>query len=532
MRCCFFIILLILQENAVIMKFMTNEAKSKQQVVTARPPIIVILGHVDHGKTTVLDYIRKSNIAEQEPGQITQNIGAFQIEFEKKLFTFIDTPGHEAFSHVRSCGILAADIAILLVAGDEGVKEQTIEAYEQIKNCNVPFLVAINKIDKHECQVEKVKKQLSDIGIFLEGWGGDVPYVEISAKTGKGIREMLELIDLMAQVHNICAHRNENASGIVISSHLNSLDGISAGIVVKDGTFSIRDYIITQSCVSKAVSIIDSFGHSSDKALPSMPVKISRLKCELITGEKFISAKSKKEAKALFEKIKQEKSSPPDKNKSDFLTADQMPQSKENTLFLIIKANEQSQLNAVLNSLEKLVNPYIKIKVIRAALGDISPVDIEKAILFRAKVLGFQVKISSQVKLQARNQKIDIAIFNVIYDLLKAIKENIIEQMPARIIKEIVGSVNILKIFKITKDKILFGGKVNEGKVTRGSFYEPTTTEVASSKGKIIGLQQDKIDADEVLKGRECGILGEGLLYLKEGQTINIFTEKEEKPTI
>ncbi len=502
----------------------------KTSNIISRPPVVVILGHVDHGKTTLLDYIRKSNIAEKEPGQITQNIGAFQIEFENKFFTFIDTPGHEAFRDARACGLLAADIAILLVAGDEGVKEQTIEIYNQIKNYNLPFLVAINKIDKKESQIDKVKKQLAEIGIILDIWGGDVPCAEISAKTGKGVKDMLEITDLMAQMHNISADKNKNGSGIVISSFVNSLDGISAGIIVKDGILQLRDFIVSPSGINKIVSIQDSFGNQIQEIPPSMPAKISCLKYKLFIGEKFVSVKSAEEAQKIFENIKKDyRQQNIEKN---IYALSQTSQNQKNTLFLIIKAREQNQLNAILSSIEKFVNPYVSIKVIRASLGDISSLDIEEAMLFKAEVLGFQVKIPSQVKLKGRNLNIYIASFDVIYDLLQAIKEKIIEKLPVKITKEIIGSMQILKVFRDSKDKILFGGKVIEGKVMRGAFYELDSKEVMSTKGKIIGLQQEKIDVEEVLKGRLCGISGEGLVNLREGQIINIFIEKQEKPTI
>ncbi|MEO0084190.1 MAG: translation initiation factor IF-2 [candidate division WOR-3 bacterium] len=516
---------LIFNEIVDMMKFMVKEKSSSQ---IHRPPVIVVLGHVDHGKTTLLDYLRKSNIAQKEPGQITQNIGAFQVEFEGKVFTFIDTPGHEAFSGVRSCGVKAADLAILLIAADEGIKEQTKEAYEQIKNCKLPFLVALNKIDKPESQVEKVKKQLSELGIFLEGWGGDVPCVEISAKTGKGVKEMMELIDLMAQVQNITAHSNKNASGIIISSQVNAKEGNSAGIIIKDGTLNSGDFIATPTCLTKAVVITDYRGSLIKKALPSSPVKITRLKCRPKVGEEFFAFKSENEAESFFKQlVKTEK--PQSKTNLDLASL-----SSNNILFLIIKAREQNALEAVLKSIEQLSNPYVKIKVIRSGLGDIAPLDLEEALLMKAKIYGFQVKIPANIRQIAHHQGIEVATFDVIYDLLKAIKEKLIEKLPLKITKEVIGSLQILKIFKTDKDKILFGGKVLEGKALRGSFYEVADVASAdlSPKGKIVGLQQDKVDTEEVLKGRQCGILGEGLVNLKEGQIINIFLEKQGKPTI
>lgn len=500
--------------------------KKEIQNETPRPPIVVILGHVDHGKTTLLDFIRKSNIAESEPGLITQNIGAFQIEHDNKLFTFIDTPGHEAFSHIRSRCAKIADIAILVVASDEGIKEQTKEAYEHIKMCKIPFLVALNKIDKPEKKIAEVKKQLADIGIFLEGWGGDVPCVEISAKTGQGINEMLELIDLMAQVHNILANPAKNASGVIIASQVSAQEGISASLIVKNGTLKVGDFIITPSCYTKIISMTDSAGKKIFQAPPSFPLKTTRLKCRPLVEEEFLAVKTEQEASALFDKLKLTY-----QVKKQIDSTDVNDDFRINTLFLIVKANEQNSLEAVLKSIETMNNPYVKIRVIRAGLGDISPIDIEEALFLKADVLGFQVKIPSEVRLSARNQKINVAVYNVIYDLLKAIKEKIIEKMPVKIIKEVIGSLQILKIFKTDKYKILFGGKVLEGKVLRGAFYEVSSDQI-SQKGKIVNLQQDKIDVQEVLKGRQCGILGENFVDLKEGQIISIFTEKEEKPTI
>jgi len=527
--------LLILGEIAGMIKFMLNDKKDN---LKPRPPIIVILGHVDHGKTTLLDYLRKSNIAQIEPGQITQNIGAFPVEFQKKLFIFIDTPGHEAFLKVRSCGVKAADIAILLIAADEGVKEQTKEAYELIKSHSIPFLVALNKVDKPEKQIEKVKKQLSEMGILIEQWGGNVPCQEISAKTGQGIKEMLEVIDLMAQINNIGANPDNNASGVVITSQINAFDGISAGIIIKDGTLNLGDYIVSPSCFVKVVSMVDFTGAPIKSASPSTPLKLCRLKCRLSAGEKFYAFKpnQQKQAQDFFNKLKQEIK--PEIEQDQFNVSNE---TEAERIFLIIKASEQNNLDAVLRSLEELTNPYVKIKVVRKGLGDISSVDIEEALLLKAIIYGFQVKIPASVKLAARNQGVEVAVFDVIYDLLKSVKEKLIEKLPEKIIKDIVGSLQILKIFKTTKDnKILFGGKVLEGKVVRGFFYEVAKTQnlsdesapSSSPKGKIIGLQQDKIDVEEVLKGRQCGILGENLIDLQEGQVINIFSERREKLAI
>lgn len=473
----------------------------KQSNIVKRPPIVVVMGHIDHGKTTLLDTIRKTNVASKETGGITQNIGAYEItvssqneEYNNRKITFIDTPGHEAFTTMRSRGTKAADIAILIIAADEGVKPQTVEALNLIDQEKIPYIVALNKIDRPEANPDRVKTQLAEMGVLLEGWGGNVPVVNISAKEGKNIQELLELILLMADMENITAQKDGPASGLIIETKFDSKRGITVTAIIKNGVLKMGDSIYTESATGKIKTMEDCNGHSIKEATFSSPVLLVGFKEMPQVGEEFFVGENDNNKKTKEElKVSQ--------------TSLSKNQNSENVLNIILKADTAGSLEAMQKILSNLIlSEGSEIKIINQSVGDVFISDISLAESAPAVILAFQVKIPKDLQIIIQTKNIRVYIFGIIYEMEKFLKEEVAklfqpQELPPKAI------VEILATFSKKRTEQLVGGRVLNGKIVKGAQVKIQREENIVGKGKILNLQSSKVDVKEVPEGKDCGIL-------------------------
>ena len=481
-------------------------------------PVVVVLGHIDHGKTTLLDYIRKSKVTSYEAGSITQSIGAYQIEYNKQKITFIDTPGHEAFSKMRSHGANAADLALLIVAGDEGIKSQTIEAIKHIKQARLPFIVVINKIDKPNVDSNKIKQELAQEGILVEGWGGNISIQEVSSQTGKGINELLELIILTSQVEINKKDEKSTPSGIVIASSITAKQGILITLIVKNGEIKQNDWIKFDTIFGKIRAIRDYKNKIISKATAGDPVLIIGFKKAPVVGELFTIVPDKKTAESsmlvklnirLTERAKLKLSS---KNKK--------------VIKIIIKANENSALDAVTESLQKLFAPEEKdmeIKIIKSEIGEINTSDIELAKTVKAIILGFATPISPFIKTLSLKRDITTKSFNLIYELIDFVKEIIDKLKNENSALSELGRAEILATFSNTKKGQVIGGRVINGLIKKTNAKIFRDKEIIG-QGKITELKQNKQNAIQVEKGKEFGILIQSNIDIEKGDTLIVYS--------
>lgn len=492
---------------------------NKDAGLIARPPIVVVMGHIDHGKTTLLDFIRKTKITEKESGGITQHIGAYEIEFKGKRITFIDTPGHEAFSKMRSRGARVADVAILVVAADEGVKEQTKEAIRHVKEAEIPFIVAINKIDKPGANPEKIKKELAENEVLIESWGGKIPSVEISAKSGQRVDELLDLILLTAELEELKADPADLASGIIIEAHLDSRRGPVATLIVKNGTLRTGDYIAAGGVGGRVKFLENDRGESLKEAVFSMPALCGGFEKVAQVGEEFFSHPQKTALENLMaEKIK--------------LTLIE-PSSKEAAegkfLKIILKADVSGSLEALADSLSALSHEDIGIQLIKKEVGEINESDVKLAEALGGVIIGFRVKIPTAIQNYGRERKIEILASDIIYELLEKVKKLMKEAVSPKIQRLDLGRIKVLAIFRTEKNRMIVGGKVLSGKIEKGAKIEILRNDEIVGAGRPVGLQQDKKEVGEVKEGKECGVLFEGNARIEIGDILNFYREETKK---
>jgi len=493
---------------------------------------VVVLGHIDHGKTSILDFIRKTHVAEKEVGGITQHIGAYQIERDSKKITFIDTPGHEAFSAMRSRGAKVADIAILVIAAEEGVKPQTKEAISHIKKSGIPLIVALNKIDKLEANPEKVKRELQKEDILVEDLGGKIPSVKVSAKTGQGISELLDLILLVAEMENLRADLQKPAEGVVIESYLDKLRGPTATLILNQGILKPGQIIGTPSVLGKIKSLEDFQGTSISEAFPSQPAIILGFENVPKVGENF-KAFSDIESAKNYLKVPEKREAP------EILEVG--PEQK--VLNLILKTDVLGSIEAIEEVLKGLPQEKVILRLLKSEVGEINESDIKlakahPALGYPALILGFRVKTSRVAQSFAEREKIKIMTFDVIYDLVGEVRKFMEKIIEPGLVRTDLGRVKILAIFSAEKNRQIVGGKVIEGEVKKGALIEvirlqptrhpPTEWEIIG-KGKLINLQRDKKDIDRVIKGQDCGILYEGDAKIEEGDVLVIYQEEKRK---
>ncbi len=477
-----------------------------------RPPIIAVMGHVDHGKTTLLDHIRKTNLAAREAGGITQAIGAYEINHGGKRITFIDTPGHEAFANMRTYGANIADLAILVVAADDGVKPQTKEALETILKSNTPYIVAINKIDKNNADIEKTKNDLLQIGVFLEGYGGNISYHLISAKTGEGVDELLDLILLATELENLEID-NKTVSGVIITSRMDPRRGIISGLILKNGVLKLGQYIGTASASGKIKSLENSLGEKVKELTPSSPSLIVGFENIPNVGEEFIAGKESD----VDEFVKLKQSERKDK-KSE--TAAAGSEGME-TINIILKADETASLEALKNLTLKMPMGLI-VNVIDASVGDVTENDVKLAQNTSAVVVGFKTKVDKAALNLARAHKIIVIDSPIIYELEKTLKEYAKKMVP----KE-MRRLEVLAVFGDAKGRErVVGGKVLLGPIKNQEAFEIWQEKKLIGKGRIMNLQSQRKDAAQVETGSEAGLLSQSDEPIKVGYNL-IFSDPE-----
>lgn len=498
----------------------------KEEDKVPRPPVVTIMGHVDHGKTSLLDAIRKTNVVASEAGGITQHIGAYQVEVGKGTITFLDTPGHEAFTAMRARGAKVTDIVILVVAADEGPMPQTIEALNHAKAANVPIIVAINKIDKPGANPERVKNMLAERGLIPEEWGGSTIYAEVSAKKNIGIQELLDLILIQAEVLELKANPNKLAKGIVIESKLDKGRGPVATILVEEGTLKVGDPFIVGTLYGKVRSLINDKGKRIDKATPSVPVEVLGLPGVPDAGEAFIVISDERKARQIAtlreQKLKEKELAQKTKISLEDIY-DKIQQGEIQELKVILKADVQGSCEAIVDSISKISASNVKVNVIHSGVGSISESDVMLAEASNAIIIGFNVKIDGKAQLLAEKNKIDIKIYNIIYELIDNIKLAM-EGLLKPVDKEVtVGKAEVRQTFNVPRVGTIAGCFVTEGKVVRNNRVKVIRDNKVIFDGKILSLKRFKDDVREVQQGFECGVSLEGYNDIKSGDILEFY---------
>ena len=514
-------------------KIEVKEKVSAKDLQT-RPPVVTIIGHIDHGKTSLLDYIRKTNIVGGESGGITQHIGAYQIEIKKegkkRLITFLDTPGHEAFVAMREHGTKLCDMAILVVAADEGVMPQTIEAVNHTKAAGVPIIVAINKADKPEADIERVKKQLAKINLTPEEWGGATIMIPVSAKTGKGVSGLLEMILLSTDLEGLKTSYSGTAKGVVIESHLDPQKGSTASILIQKGILKVRDIVVSGDRISKIRSMENFLGQKIREAKPSDPVRVYGFSAVPDFGEEMTAFETEKTAKEYLLELDKRRSYKGMIAQMANTVSSQKPGVQK--LNVIIKADVAGSLKAVLDAVKKIKNDQGEVFVIMAGVGAVSESDVMSADASGAAILAFRALTSPAAKELAQEKRIKIASFSIIYELIDEAKKMLAKLIgPIRTRKEI-GTAKILAVFKHGKGEKIIGANITEGKLVNGAEVEVFRGEDQVGIGKIDSLKIKQEDVREIEKNNECGIGLEANFEMLVGDKIKAFEIEEKMPEI
>lgn len=495
--------------------------KKEQKNIVERPPIIAIMGHIDHGKSALLDYIRKSNIVEGEAGGITQHISAYEVEHNTKKITFLDTPGHEAFTAMRLRGANIADIAILIVSAEEGPKTQTLEALESIKKAGIPYVVAINKIDKPGANVEKVKQNLLEKEIYLEGYGGDIPFVPISAKTGEGVSDLLDTLLLVAELEELVGDKTKNAEGFILEANLDPKKGVCATLIITDGSLKTGSFVVSENKFAPIRTIQNFLGEAIKEASFSSPIQVTGFKEIPAVGSTFSSHNSKKEAEKVAGGYTSEKNTRIKNNDSE--------NGEKTVIPLIIKVDVLGTIEAIQHEIEKIRNERVILKVIYTGVGNITENDIQIAGGdTNTLAVGFNIKIDKGAKDLSEKVGIDTATFDIIYKLTEWLEEEIKKKTPKIEVDKIIGKVKIKRIFSQNKDKQVVGGKVLEGTFSVGAKVKIIRRDVEIEKGVVKGLQSQKIETKEVKEGDEFGSIVEAKKDIAEGDVLEAFITVEE----
>jgi len=497
------------------------EEKNSGKNLSPRPPIVTILGHVDHGKTTLLDTIRKTNVAGGEAGGITQHISAYQVKKHKQLITFVDTPGHEAFAAMRKRGLSIADIAILVVAADDGVRPQTKEVIEYLKEYKLPVIVAINKIDKPDAKPDRVKQELAEHGILFEEWGGDTMCNVISAKNNINIDKLLDSILLIAEVEDFRADNKRNGFAIILESHLDPQKGPVATALVRTGTLKVGQDIVAGAAFGRIRRIEDWSGKSIEVADPSVPATIYGFNIapqvndivQVVSGKSLARSKSQEAVTKKMTKIQDE-------------------DSEKKKLEIILKADVQGSLEAIEQILSSIQSNEVVLNIISSGVGAITESDVKIAESAKSLILGFNSEPTSVAKRMADKSGITIETYNIIYKLVEAVKEKLTALLAPEIVRTDYGRLSVLAIFKTGKRDMIVGGRVSEGKLLRGSLLEIKRGDEIVGQGKMQNLQRNKANADEVGQGNECGIIFEGTFKIAVGDTLICYKEEAKKRSL
>ena len=503
-----------------------DTAEDKEEDLVPRAPVVVVMGHVDHGKTSLLDYIRNSQVAEGEAGGITQHIGAYQVDVNGSPITFLDTPGHEAFTAMRARGAMITDIAILVVAADDGIMPQTVESINHAKAAEIPIIVAINKMDKPEANPERVKQQLTEYGLVSEEWGGDTICCPISAKTGMGVDNLLEMVVLTAEMRELKANPNRSAHGAVIEARLDKGRGPVATLLVQNGTLHQGDVIIAGTAVGRVRAMTDAKGRKINEAGPSVPVEITGMGEVPGAGDDFHAVADERMARELVEQRKHENKMAANSSSQKVTLDDlfsQIQQGELKDLNIIVKADVQGSAEAVKASLEKLSNEEVRVRVIHCAVGAINESDVMLASTSNAIIVGFNVRPDANAKDTAARSKVDMRMYRVIYDCINEM-EAAMKGMLAPKFKEVsLGAAEVREVYKITGAGIIAGCYITEGKVQRNAQIRLVRDGIVVHEGTISSLQRFKDAVKEVAQGYECGIGIEKYSDIKVGDVIEAF---------
>lgn len=501
------------------------EIVDKEEDLVERPPVVTIMGHVDHGKTTLLDTIRKTNVAEGEAGGITQAIGAYQIEYKGKKITFIDTPGHAAFTEMRARGASITDIVIIIVAADDGVMPQTKEAIDHAKAAGVPIIVAINKIDKPAANVEKVLTEMSANGLQPEAWGGDIMFVNLSAKTGEGIEDLLERILLLSELGELKANPNRYASGTVIESKIDKTSGVITNLLIQNGTLRLGDPIVVGLSSGKVRTLKNDKGEDLVEASPSMPVSITGLSESPAAGDKFMVFESEKKAKKVAEQRREIAKEGRNKPKAAVSLDDLFNRVKdgEKEINIILKADVKGSEEAVKNSLLKLDVEGIKINVIRSGIGGISESDVVLAEASNAIIIGFNIRPDHKITELAKEKGIDIRLYDIIYQVVEEMEAALKGKLEPEYEEKVLGSAEVRKIFKFSKVGTIAGSYVVSGCLKRRAKARVIRDSVVINDSTIASLAREKDQVKEVKQGMECGITIDNFNDIKEKDIIEAY---------
>ncbi len=519
-------------EEEVILKKTDQEDPDK---LDPRPPVVTIMGHVDHGKTSLLDVIRKTRVTEGEAGGITQHIGAYHVETEKGLIAFLDTPGHEAFSAMRSRGAKVTDIVILVVAADDGVMPQTVEAINHAKASGVPIIVAVNKMDKPDADPDRVQRELSEHGLVPEAWGGDAIFVMVSAKQNTGIDELLEMILLQAEVLELKANSNKLASGHVVEAKLDSGRGPVATVLVQEGTLRAGDSVVCGMHYGKIRVLQDDLGRTVASAGPSMPVEIVGLSGVPMAGDELVALADEKDARQVSQhRMQKQRSKELAKNNRLSLEGlfEQMQKGELKDLNLIIKADVDGSIEALRDSLTKLSNDEVSINVVHAATGTITESDISLAAVSNAIIIGFNVRPNAKVQELAAEEHVDMRFYNVIYNVIKDVKDAIVGMMESVFEERVLGRAEVRQTFHVPKVGMIAGCHVTDGKIQRGQLMRLVRDGIITYEGKNSSLRRFKDDVKEVQAGYECGIGIEKFNDIKVGDVIESYYMEEIRPEV
>ena len=509
-----------------------DDSEDKEEDLEVRPPVVVVMGHVDHGKTSLLDTIRKTNVIEGEAGGITQAIGAYKVKVRDREITFLDTPGHEAFTAMRARGAQITDIAILVVAANDGVKPQTVEAINHAKSAGIPIIVAINKIDLPDANVERVKEELMKYDLVPEEWGGNTIMVPISAKKHENIDQLLEMVLLEADILELKANPHKQAKGTVIEARLDQSRGAIATMLVQRGTLDVGDTIVVGSSIGRIRAMKDDKGKSVKSAGPSTPVEIMGLTDVPEAGDTFYEVKNEKMAKHLIERRKRQAREKAI-NSVTKVTLDnlfsQMEQGKLKVLNLIVKADVQGSVEAVSQSLEKLQNEEVKVKVIHAAVGAVNQSDVTLAKVSNAIIIAFNVRPDHNAKEMAEKDGIEIKQYSVIYQVIDDVEAAMKGMLEPKYEEKVIGNAEVRQTFKISNVGTVAGCYVTSGKVERNAGVRVIRDNVVIHDGHLATLKRFKDDVKEVSKGFECGIQIENYSDVKEGDIIEVYIMEEIK---
>lgn len=502
---------------------MLTIVKEKYNNLIPRPPVVVMMGHIDHGKSTLLDYIRKTNATEKEEGGITQHLSAYEAECDilgqKRKITFLDTPGHEAFCSIRERGARIADIAVLVISVDDGVKPQTIEALKCISKDAMPFIIALTKIDKAGANIDKIKQNLAENGVLVEGWGGTVPVVPVSGKTGENVSELLEIIALQSDIEDLKGDPSIPGQGFVIESNLNPKQGISATIIIKNGTVKTGSFVATEEAYAPIRAIENFKGENVNEASFSSPIKITGWNTMPTVGKQFKILPSKEEA-ILFTKMARDQST------------GEIPNIIPNGcvfLTLVIKADTSGSLEAIEHELRKLGNEKIMVKIISKGIGSIIEKDIKTASLKKSLILGFNVSVDKSIVMLALRDNTEIKTFKIIYELIDYVKEKIKTETPVLKVEVMTGSAKILRTFSKNKDKQVIGGRIEEGEIKSGGMVKISRRDAFIGDGKIKEIQIQKIKINVAKEREEFGMMIESKIELIEGDILKAISLVKEE---